>query len=110
MQYKLGVFFLSVFRFSLQYISCCVFMAGISIIIFIIITRGCLLSGYSPGDKCVAAAPKKFRQCYGNHPVTSGSKFPSSRAVLARSETAPAKARAWLPSHPHRRPLLYFKL
>lgn len=74
-----------------------VFLPGISIIIIITITRDCLLSGCSPGDKRVAAAPKKFHQCYGNHPVTSGSKFPSNRAVLARSGTAPAKARAQPP-------------
>lgn len=30
------------------------------IIIIIITTRGCLLSGCWPGDKCVAAAPKHF--------------------------------------------------
>lgn len=59
-----------------QYVVWCVVLAGISFTT----PRGCLLSGYLPADKYVAAGPKTFQQCYRNHFVTLRSKLPSNAA------------------------------
>lgn len=97
-----GFFFLTFFFvFPFSTFHAVVFWLVSALLLLLLQGAVCCLGARQVIKVCYSSS-KKFRQCYRNGFVTSGSKLPSNRAELARGETAPAKDRAWLPGHPHR--------
>lgn len=103
------------FSFPFSFFSLVPFMLWVfclvsALLLLLLLRRAVCCLGTFQVISVLQQLPKKFHQCYGNHPVTSGSKFPSNRAVLARSEQHLPRPGLGFPATPTGGPLICFKL